>query len=578
MKNRLLLIIVIGTALALPGKALAYAFSSAASTGQTLHYNINSDSISVTLCGHGDSLGSRLVIPSSVNHDGTTYSVTAVGDHALYGCGTLTSVTLPSTLTVIGWNAFESCTQLSSIVIPNTVTDIGYGAFMNCSALTSITLPDSLTLINGHLFHGCSSLLSIAIPSTVTAIGVQAFKGCTSLASVVIPDAVRSIGVQAFNGCTSLVSVVIPNAITIIPEKTFYNCSSLNNITFGNSITTIGTEAFKGCSSIDTLIIPDVVVTLENKAFQNCSTLSTLVLGCSVTSIGDETFGECISLTSITSPIATPPTLGLYTFNHVSDTIPIYVPCGTESAYRTDMLWRYFSHILCQMTIYTVTVTSSDSSMGTVSGGGSYPNGDTTLLTATPTCGYRFARWSDGNTHNPRLLVVTADRNISAIFARDVDTVIVHDTVFRDIDYHILEVVSTQQIGTTVGTGRYGDSSYVEIAAIPVCGNHFVQWSDGNTENPRHILVTEDLRLTATFDAGEAKITDITLSPVSIHTEGHTIIVENATGSMIRLFDTLGRLLGSATHVSAIHKFRVSATGIYLIQIDEYAAQSVTVQ
>lgn len=578
MKNRLFLIIVIGTALAFPDKVLAYAFSSIAPTGQTLHYNINSDSISVTLCGHGDSVGSRLVIPNNVSYNGTSYSVTAIGDHALYGCGTLTSVTLPSTLTAIGWNAFEACTQLSSIVIPNSVTDIGYGAFINCRALSSITLPDSLTLINGHLFHGCSGLLSITIPNTVTAIGVHAFNGCTSLASVVIPDAVTSIGVQVFNGCTSLASVVISNSVTIIPEKAFYNCSSLNAITFGNSLTTIGTESFKGCNSIDTLIIPDAVVTLGNKAFQNCSTLSTLVLGCSVASIGDETFGECVGLTSITSPIATPPTLGLYTFNFVSDTIPLYVPCGTESAYRADLCWRYFSHILCRMTIYTVTVTSSDTSMGTVSGGGSYPNGDTTTLTASPTCGYRFVRWSDGNTENPRLLVVTADRNISAIFARDVDTVIVHDTVFRDIDYHILEVVSTQQIGTTVGTGRYRDSSYVEIAAIPVCGNHFVQWSDGNTENPRHILVTEDLRLTATFDAGEARVTDITLSPISIHTEGHIIVVENATGSMIRVFDTLGRLLGSATHVSAIHKFRVSATGIYLIQVDEYAAQSVTVQ
>lgn len=573
MKNRHYLSLLLVAALLWPAGAMAYDFSAVAVTGQTLHYNINNDSISVTLCGHGDSLGSQLVIPNSVTHNGNTYVVTTIGDHALYNCSTLTSVTLPSAATVIGWNAFELCNHLTSISIPNTVHTIGYGAFMNCTALTNVTLPDSLTIIDGHLFHGCTSLSSIAIPNTVTSIGVHAFRGCTDLSSITIPHAVTSIGTEAFNGCTSITSIDIPNSVSVIPDKAFCNCTALQNLNLSDSIVSIGTEAFMNCSSIDTVTIPNIVTAIGNKAFLNCTSINTLILGCAVNTIGYETFRNCTGLTSITSLTAMPPTLGYFTFDLVSNAIPLYVPCGSEPAYLRDPFWSYFINIQCRVAIYTVTVTSSDTTMGTASGGGSYPNGDTATLTATPECGYIFSRWSDGNTDNPRLLVVTTDREISAIFSRDVDTLVIRDTL-----RHRLEVVSHQETGITVGSGRYSDSTVVEIAAIPVCGNHFVSWSDGNTDNPRHILVTEDISLTATFDADDVGITTVNALPPTITTEGSTITIQGVAGSRVRIYDTLGRLLGSAAHVAATHRFRVSARGVYMVQVDDYAAQSVVVE
>ena len=66
--------------------------------------------------------------------------VTSIGDWALNGLGTLTSVVLPSSLTTIGTGAFSWCWSLPSITIPASVTSIGDSAFEGCGNLTTVTV------------------------------------------------------------------------------------------------------------------------------------------------------------------------------------------------------------------------------------------------------------------------------------------------------------------------------------------------------------------------------------------------------------------------------------------------------
>jgi outer membrane protein assembly factor BamE (lipoprotein component of BamABCDE complex) len=108
-----------------------------------------------------------------------------------------------SQLTNIGY-AFYGCSSLVSIEIPSSVISIGDGAFYGCSSLTSIEIPSSITSIGDYAFYGCSSLTSIEIPSSVTSMGDGAFAGCSNLASIVIPSSVTSIGWQTFSGCSGL--------------------------------------------------------------------------------------------------------------------------------------------------------------------------------------------------------------------------------------------------------------------------------------------------------------------------------------------------------------------------------------
>lgn len=63
----------------------------------------------------------------------------------------------------------------------------------------------------------------------------------------------------------------------------------------------------------------------------------------------------------------------------------------------------------------TVTVTSADSSRGSVSGGGVYAYRDTVTLTATAVDGYRFHCWSNGAVANPYQFLAH-DLNVQAIF------------------------------------------------------------------------------------------------------------------------------------------------------------------
>jgi len=56
---------------------------------------------------------------------------------------------------------------------------------------------------------------------------------------------------------------------------------------------------------------------------------------------------------------------------------------------------------------------------GTVSGGGPYNYGATATLKATPSAGYHFVKWSDGNTNASRTVIVTGNATYTATFEHD---------------------------------------------------------------------------------------------------------------------------------------------------------------
>ena len=68
-------------------------------------------------------------------------------------------------------------------------------------------------------------------------------------------------------------------------------------------------------------------------------------------------------------------------------------------------------------TQYTITVTANNDAMGTVSGSGTYDEGDTVRIAATANAGFKFVNWNDNNTDNPRSIIVTSNANYMANFA-----------------------------------------------------------------------------------------------------------------------------------------------------------------
>lgn len=150
----------------------------------SIAYNVNSDGTSVTVTftqpysPKNYSGLTTLNIPQVVTYNGTTYSVTAIGDDAFYYCYDLTNIILPNTISSIGYNAFYFCYNLKEIVIPNSVISIGGESFMNCKGLTSVTIGESVKSIGVAAFRNCTSLTQVIVPNSVTYLGDGAFQNC----------------------------------------------------------------------------------------------------------------------------------------------------------------------------------------------------------------------------------------------------------------------------------------------------------------------------------------------------------------------------------------------------------------
>ena len=65
---------------------------------------------------------------------------------------------------------------------------------------------------------------------------------------------------------------------------------------------------------------------------------------------------------------------------------------------------------------HTLTVRSANESKGSVSGGGTFDEGSTQTVQATPKTGFAFDKWSDGSTQNPRTVKLTSDLTLTASF------------------------------------------------------------------------------------------------------------------------------------------------------------------
>jgi hypothetical protein len=128
-------------------------------------------------------------------------------------------------------------------------------------------------------------------------------------------------------------------------------------------------------------------------------------------------FFGCFGLTEMYVKAEVPPLLGDDAFSGISNTIPVYVPCGKETTYKNTSWRDYFTNITNETPLPNITLQSNDATMGTVDiiQVNTCTN-DTAVIEAIANAGYRFLQWNDGNTENPRTVVVTQDTTFKAEF------------------------------------------------------------------------------------------------------------------------------------------------------------------
>lgn len=238
-------------------------------------------------------------------------------------------------------------TNLTSIILPSSITVIGSNAFNKCIALTSIIIPNSVDSIKEGIFNDCSSLNSVTIPSTITSIPDYTFSGCRGLTSIIIPSSVKNIGAYSFYNCSALTSLMIPNSVSLIKNHSFANCSALTSIILSSSIVSIEDETFNNCSALTSVTIPNTITKIGYAAFANCTTLQSIAIPSSVTFIDASAFSNCKNLVSIYAYPITPIAFPYEIFSFVNtNTCILYVPSGSEKAYKSANQWRDFKHIM----------------------------------------------------------------------------------------------------------------------------------------------------------------------------------------------------------------------------------------
>jgi hypothetical protein len=547
-------------------------------------------------------------------------SVTLIGNGAFSNCTSLTSVTIPNNVTklgslafqycsglvsaiigadTIGAEAFYKCTNLSTISITESVKALSYRIFWNCNKLKtvyfdaddcvhifgpgqsvhnveppfmscdslhnlffgnhvrSISSPyifsdtpfsliqfgDSTTTIGAKAFSHCYNLTKLVLGDAVVSIGENAFQNCSSLDTVYIGKGTKAISLYAFDGCDSLSvihfnaenfqysyryiferlgglrSLIIGNAVRELPSNLFRYSSQIETVYIkgdSNQIATIGANAFNGCSNMAGHIVVPHITSLGDGAFSGCSMISSVELGNGLSAIGDTVFKGCDHMSNVTlgrgvqsiadnafegcteirlltSRALNPPTIYRTTFEDVDDDISVRVPCDAVAAYQNAPFWSHFNNIEGRFDFF-FSATSADITKGSVT--------------------------------------------------------IVHAPVCDNIEAH--------------------------IQANPYHGYRFSHWSDGNTDNPRYIVVTQDTIITAHFESTEGIDSPI-LHPAHYSQEGNRIVVNGAEGQSVRVFDIMGKLISSQPNVPEPFSIYLPAAGVYLIQIGSNTPQKIVV-
>lgn len=197
---------------------------------------ISTDSMTVaitrdtTLTFDANSPQMDVTIPSTITHDGYTFSVIEIDSCTFMKCTPLIAIDLPNTLRSIGNSAFQDCDSLSHINIPDNVTYIGENAFRSCDILSSIKLPQELKVLEQGAFSLCNSLKEIEIPHKVKELRRDAFGLCISLESIKLPEGLEVIDRGVFWKCKSLKSITIPSTVTHFGDFVFWGCNSLTDV------------------------------------------------------------------------------------------------------------------------------------------------------------------------------------------------------------------------------------------------------------------------------------------------------------------------------------------------------------
>ena len=501
-------------------------------------------------------------------------SVTNIGGGAFYGCTSFGTLVIGRGVAAIGSDAFKNCIGLTYVTFnADSCTSIGqYNSdvgFAGDTNITYLSLGENVKIIPKNAFYGGNSTplskLSgkLEIPNSVIEIGQNAFKGCSGYDTLVIGRGVKIIHQYAFDGWSGLTTLFFnaDSCESMLSTQSngyytscFYNCANLVNLTLGNNVKFIPQLAFEDCSHLTgTIIIPDSLKTISSNAFNGCTGIDTLIIGKSVQSIGYNAFKDCTQLTkvnfnadscitmmmgagtsnissytvfngctnitslNISNNVKNIPPYAFYGLNHITGTLTIPDSVVFIGGYAFNGCSGYSSLILGR----SVDTIGQRAFPGNIASIYSYLE---TPPAVDKTSSYQT--FYSVNRNTPVYVPcgsAQAYRNVWTYSSSNSSSYFYN--VYENLLPYAFTAIPADSLQGTVHATTQGTCT--EPAVIEATPNFFYvfdHWSDGNTDNPRTVALTQDTTLVAHF-----REYTLTIIPPSDTALGQVVVLQEPT-------------------------------------------------
>ena len=176
-------------------------------------------------------------------------------------------------------------------------------------------------------------------------------------------------------------------------------------------------------------------------------------------------------------------------------------------------------------------------------------NGETPTKESTAEFDYAFAGW------DPEIAIVTGDATYTATYT----------ATKRSYTLTVALAEGCEGMGEVSGSGSYEYGTVVTLTATAHEGYKFMQWSDGDTNATRTIIVEGEVTLTATFEAeggSETGLEEQMADTFQVIGMERSMRIEGSEQEAC-VFNTAGLLIYRGTE----RIIEVHAAGIYLVRI-----------
>ena len=264
--------------------------------GDDFVFNFNYDETmrEATVTGLSGTVPESLILPSSVEKDDVTYSVTAIGNNAFSGKPDIKTFQIPDTIRKIGSRAFDSCHGIGDILIPASVTNLADNVFHSCSGITNAVILAQADVIDLGMFPTQSeNFQTLVISGNGNTRLAHSYSSYAQRPRHIRISGVRELGTDCFYNYPNLEDIVFEDdALEIIGNSAFYGCSFTEppGLSASSHVTSIGSGAFNYCRNLGNVVIPNSVTNIGGNAFNNCDSLSNVTITANVDSISGGIF------------------------------------------------------------------------------------------------------------------------------------------------------------------------------------------------------------------------------------------------------------------------------------------------